>query len=210
MSTTNRSIFRSDAVQRYIEARQKAILPRFVRPRVFAFMWLLLGLLLMSGVTAWVAQVPIYAPGVALAVVVDDRVPSSENERENEHENEHEDENQDQVAVVAFLPPEQLTHLHRGQTLFLQLTEQERVSRSIVAVEPEIMSPAAAQKAFALTDGAAMLIRQPSAVVQVPLEPLPNDWAASVYAGSVYQVEVEVGSRRLVSLLPVVGEFFGE
>ena len=198
MSTTNRSIFRSDAVQRYIEARQKAILPRFVRPRVFAFMWLLLGLLLISGVTAWVAQVPIYAQGVG--VVVHDAAPFSENENQNE----------DQMAVVAFLPPEQLTHLHSGQTLFLHLTEQERVSRSIVAVEPEIMSPAAAQKAFALTDGAAMVIRQPSAVVQVPLQPLPNDWAASVYAGSVYQVEVEVGSRRVVSLLPVVGDFFGD
>jgi len=198
MNSTNRSIFRSDAVQRYIEARQKAILPRFVRPRMFAFMWLLLGLLLASGVTAWMTQVPIYVQGVG--VVVHDGAPSSENEHENE----------DQMAVVAFLPPEQLSHLHSGQTLFLHLTEQERVSRSIVAVEPEIISPAAAQKAFGLTEGAAMAILQPSAVVEVPLEPLPKDWALSAYAGTVYQVEVEVGSRRLVSLLPVVGDFFGE
>ena len=202
MNSTNRSIFRSDAVQRYIEARQKAILPRFVRPRMFAFMWLLLGLLLISGVTAFRTQVPIYVQGVA--VVVHDGVLSSENENKNQ------DQNQDQMAVVAFLPPEQLLHLHSGQTLFLHLTEQERVSRSIVAVEPEIISPAAAQKAFGLTEGAAMAIRQPSAVVEVPLQPLPNDWALSVYAGSVYQVEVEVGSRRLVSLLPGVGDFFGE
>lgn len=199
-STNNKSIFRSDAVQRYIEARQKAILPRFVRPRMFVFMWLLLGLLVASGMTAWMTQVPIYVQGVG--VVVHDRVLSSESENENK--------NEDQMAVVAFLPPEQLSHLHSGQTLFLHLTEQERVSRSIVAVEPEIISPAAAQKAFGLTEGAAIAIRQPSAVVEVPLQPLPNDWPASVYAGSVYQVEVEVGSRRLVSLLPGVGDFFGE
>ena len=44
-----RPIFRADAVQRYIQSHQKSILPRFVCPRTFLYLWILLGLLLLAG-----------------------------------------------------------------------------------------------------------------------------------------------------------------
>ncbi len=114
------------------------------------------------------------------------------------------------VAVMAFLPAEQLAALHAGQTMFLPLSTGERLSLSVVAVESKIISPAAAEKQFGLTEGAVMAVRQPSAVVRAHLAPDSMTWAASAYVGTVYRVEVEVGSRRIASLLPVVGHFFEE
>jgi hypothetical protein len=48
MQSAQRSIFRYEAVLRYAEGRGKAVLPRFVRPRTFVWLWVLLGLLLVA------------------------------------------------------------------------------------------------------------------------------------------------------------------
>jgi hypothetical protein len=50
-------IFRADAVRRYIEGQQRAVLPRFVCPRTFLYLWILLGLLLLTGgFVTWFAR----------------------------------------------------------------------------------------------------------------------------------------------------------
>lgn len=50
MKTKNTQIFRADAIRRYVEQQQKAVLPRFLCPRTFVYLWILLVLLLLSGV----------------------------------------------------------------------------------------------------------------------------------------------------------------
>ena len=50
MKTENTQIFRVDAVRRYVQQQQKAVLPRFLCPRTFVYLWILLVLLLMAGV----------------------------------------------------------------------------------------------------------------------------------------------------------------
>jgi hypothetical protein len=59
-----RVIFRPEALQRYMQGREKTVLPRYVAPPVFALMWALLGLLLITGLIVGLA----YA-GMATAVV---------------------------------------------------------------------------------------------------------------------------------------------
>jgi len=49
-----RSIFRPEALRRYAENQEKAILPRLVNPRAFIALWLLLGVCLFAaGIVTW-------------------------------------------------------------------------------------------------------------------------------------------------------------
>ncbi len=57
MTGEHRSIFRADAVRRYIQSQQRTTLPRLVRPRIFLYLWFLLGLLLLVvGLIGWRAS----------------------------------------------------------------------------------------------------------------------------------------------------------
>jgi hypothetical protein len=189
------SIFRADAVRRYTQSREESVLPRFVSPRTFTYLWILLGLLGISGVVAWLTRVPVYASGQG--VVVDRRGKTNDV--------------RDDVVMVAFLRPENYSRLRVGQTLLVQLDPAgERTRRPIIAIEPEIASPKAVQRRFALSAGAAHAVTQPSAVAIARFEPNPTNLPASTYVGSVYPVDVEVGSRRVLSLLPLIGQIFGE
>jgi hypothetical protein len=49
MKTNHRPIFRADAVRRYIQSQHKTVLPRFICPRTFFYLWILLGLLFLAG-----------------------------------------------------------------------------------------------------------------------------------------------------------------
>lgn len=182
-------------MRRFGEAKQKTVLPRFISPRLIAGLWILLALFLACGVLAWLARIPVYASGTAIVV---DRQASAEYAREG-------------LVVAAFLPPENLPRLRAGQTTFLQLKSGERLRRQIISVEPQVSSPAAAQQRFALANGVATsVVAQPSAVALVQLEPLAAGAQASSYVGSVGRVDVETGTRRVISLLPVIGRFFSE
>src|SRR5436190_4446530 len=63
MANTKRTIFRNKALQYYAQSREKDVLPRFVAPPVFIFLWVLLGLLLITTLVAWLGQVPTYVAG---------------------------------------------------------------------------------------------------------------------------------------------------
>ena len=192
---TKHPIYRAEAIRRYMQSREEPVFPRLVSPRTFAYLWVLLGLIVISGFAAWFAQVPVYASGLAVVV---DRGSVTQDVRI-----------QDVAILVAFLPPGQ--HLQAGQNLSLQFEATgERLSRAILVVEPEVVSPAVAQRRFALEDGAALAITQPATVAIARFEPTPTGLPAHTYIGSTYHVEVIVGSRRLISFLPLMGQWFYE
>lgn len=195
MTETKRSIFRDDAVQRYIQGREKAVLPHFVSPRTFLYLWSLMGLLVPGAFTAWCARVPVYASGAAV-VVAGRSAPYHIRAG---------------LVLLAFLPAEDLTRLRVGQRLFAAPAPAGgRLSGSVMAIEPKIVSPAMARTRFTLHAGAAWAVSQPSAVVLARLTPLSSGLPPSAYAGGIYDVDVEVGARRVLSLLPLVGAIFGE
>ncbi|GIV97266.1 MAG: hypothetical protein KatS3mg057_1923 [Herpetosiphonaceae bacterium] len=192
---TPASIFRADALWHYRQGSQRAILPRLVAPRTFLWLWALLALLVASAGALWLVRVPVYA--MAQTVIVDGRRISPELNAD--------------VVVVAFVPPEQLAHLRPGQALFLNLDSAGRPLRqSIIAVESEMFSPAAARTRFALDPGTAASIRQPVAVALARLEDTPLGIPPSAYVGGTYQATVEVGSRRALALVPIIGRLFGD
>jgi hypothetical protein len=195
MKDENRLIFRAEAIRHYMQGRDKSVLPRFTSPRVAIFLWVFAVLMLAGGLLAWLVQVPVYASGVGIVV---DSTPQAQEEAAR-------------TQLAVFLPDKELSKLHVGQRLFWSFSRTgERVSRSLVAVEPEVNSPAVVQKRFNLTGAAASVITKPVAVAFVNLDTLPRSLPASAYVGSVYRVDVEVGKMRVISLFPFIGRFFGE
>ncbi len=188
-------IFRADAVRRYAESQEKTVLPRLVSPPVFVCLWTLLGLLMIGAAVSLFAQTPVYVSCPAVVVDWRNRFPSIEGD----------------VAVVAFLPPDGVSRVKGGQKLFAQFDESgERLSQKVAFIDPQIISPDDAHKLFALNPGAAQAITRPSAVAIARLEMIPDKADAAAYLGSVLQVDIEVGSRRLISLLPLIGHLFPE
>ncbi|MDZ7960294.1 MAG: hypothetical protein RMY34_20830 [Aulosira sp. DedQUE10] len=187
MTNSPRSIFREDAVRRYLEGREKSILPRLVSPRSFIYLWFLLGLLVMSSIIAWLTKVPVYASGSAIVVRLSNQ----------------------RIVVAAFFPPQHLANLRKTQKLFLNFEARgNRKSHTIIAVEPEIISPDTIQKRFVLNSQTAQQITGPSAVAIAQLEPISENLSAAAYLGSVGHAKAEVGSQRIISLLPLIGQFF--
>src|SRR6266567_899005 len=101
----SRSIFRSKAVDHYLQSREKTILPLFVAPPVFAFYWLLLGIFLLSGLVAWFGQVPLYASGSGLISI---------------HSTSVNQDNEQAIALI-FLPAVSSTRPQPGWPALVQV-----------------------------------------------------------------------------------------
>ncbi|HKS26994.1 MAG TPA: hypothetical protein VJS44_04210 [Pyrinomonadaceae bacterium] len=188
MKEENRLIFRADAIRRYMRGRDKSVLPRFTSPRVQLFLWVLALLLLSSGFLAWMVRVPVYVTGAG--VVVDSA-------------------NEPQLAI--FLPERDASRLRAGQKFFWSMDDKAaRQPRALGSVESGVSSPVAVQKRFNLTGAAASVVTKPVAVALVNLDRPPGALPVSAYVGSVSRVDVEVGEMRAISLLPLIGRFFGE
>src|SRR5262249_15119788 len=150
---------------------------------------------------AWVVRLPIYASGVA---VVLDRSAAGSGQS-------------DGVVVAALLPGENLASLRPGQPLYLQLgPDGQRLRRTVDAVDAEGVSPDARAGRGA---GAAGGRRGGggggggggrAGAGAARLEPLPPPLAASSYVGSVLPVQIEVGTRRVVALIPPFDRLLGE
>lgn len=188
MADAPRSIFRAEAVRRYAAGQEAAVLPRCVRPRIFAYLWALLGLLAAGSTLAWLAQAPVYLSGPAIVVA------PGKGER---------------PALAVFLPPPARGHVRIGQQVVVQFDSQTQGSRAVVAVATSVQSPAAWQRRFALAPGAAQAVTAPAIVALAPLGYPPGGLPAGVYLGAVYHADVVVGSQRLIALVPVIGALFG-
>jgi len=184
MKDSAHRIFRPEALQRYLRGLQTPVWPRLVSPPIFLCIWILAVLLLMTGMSVWLCKIPVYVSGVATVV----QRPDGE------------------MLIVAFFAPEHLPRLQAGQTLALSSHDgRSRFTEAIVAVKSDIISPAAAQRQFALGLGAAHVITEPSAVAMARLEASYFSLPADLYLASSFRADVEVGTRRVISLLPLIG-----
>jgi hypothetical protein len=173
-----RPIFRHEALNHFVRGQQMSVLPRFIRPRTFLCLWLLLGLLVSAGILACIAQVPVYVSGIA--VVTD---------------------SSDGVALAVILPADASDRLNVGQTVWMQAPGvQELVATRITHLDRKIKSPAAVRKQFGLcsdTFNQAAIVATADAKGIVAGEDLP----LRAHVGSTMPVNVEIGSRRALSLL---------
>ena len=187
MAISKRPIYRSQALQAYAQQRQKTVLPRFVAPPVFLLCWVLLALLAGATIVAWLAKVPSYmsASGIVLA---------------------GQGGNAEAVAVI-FVPAGSTNSIHTGQAVQVQIgTSGPQFSSVVAAVDSTVISPQAARQQYDLTNATAQIITQPSYVVTIRLGPgIP----AQTYAGSLVHSQIQIGTRSVLSLLPVINQFIG-
>jgi hypothetical protein len=194
MDRPSRSIFRADAIRRYVSSREEVVLPRWISPRSFFCLWILLGLLLGGSFMAWLAKVPVYATGKAMVVGSRDRTKGV----------------REKVVIAAFFPTQTLSQLQAHQPLLLHFQgisslDRGRLSRLMLKDKPVIRSPEDIRNQFGLTASTALQINQPVAVAIASLAPSALDLPTSAYIGSMGKAEMVVGSQRLLSLLPWIG-----
>jgi len=171
-----------------MQAKAETVLPRFIAPPVPLCLWLLLSCLLAVSILAWLTHVPVYRNGVATVVAA--------NFAKEE-------------MILAFFPPESKSEMKAGQKLSLKLDPAgPPVVRTIAVIEPEILSPAEVRKKFSLDNTAARSYEHPAAVAIARLGKPSEELPASAYEGAVVEAQLEVGSQRLIALLPLVGGFF--
>jgi hypothetical protein len=178
-----RSIFRIEAIKRNSRGGGEAILPRFSSPRIIWLLWIFVGLAIAGGLLLWLVRVPVYTAAVAIPLASDNREP----------------------LMAVLIPARNAGQVHVGQHVFWRFGKTEqRVTRTIVEVEQSVRSPHSLREELGTQS-----ITEPAVVAFVKLDPVPDGVPASAYAGSMYKAEVEVGTRRVLSLLPFVGRFIG-
>lgn len=193
MENSKASIFRAKAWQHYIVRHDEPVFPKLVSPRVFFLLWLALSLLITVGLLTMFAEIPVYAPAIAIVV-----------ETKGGRFNDYGD-----TVLAVFLQAEKLPDLKAGQNVFFRLSKSsEPIRRPILTVEQRIISPKLAQDTFSLSAGVSAKISEAKAVAIAQFEPLPATIHPVDYLGSFYEAEVEVGTFRMISLLPIIGRFF--
>jgi hypothetical protein len=193
----NRSIFREDAIRRYVASREEVVLPRWISPSSFLYLWVLLGLLLTGIFLAWCAKVPVSAAGKAMVIRSRDRTTGVREE----------------VVIATFFPAQTRSQLQAHQPILVHFEgisslDRGRSSRLRLTAKPVICSPEDIRNQFGLTASTALQINQPVAVAIVPLDPAALNLPTSAYIGSTGTAEIVVGSQRLLSLLPWIGSHF--
>lgn len=195
MSEATQSIFRSKALDHYTRSREKDVLPRTIVPPVFLCMWLLLALCLTGTIVSWLGRIPVYVSGVG---VVQKRSEQLKTQPAQE------------LIALLFIPTDAVhpLHLTRGTSVLIQIgSQKQQVNTTIDTVEPGVLSPREAQQNDRLRNGVATLITGPSIMVSVKLGPA---FQAQSYVGSSVNAQVQVNSRRVLSLLPGLGSMIGE
>jgi hypothetical protein len=183
MAMSKKGIFRNKALNYYVQSRERDILPRFVAPPVFLFLWILLALLLASTVLAWLAHVPTRVAGSGV-VLDQEKAPS----------------NSSGAVAVLFLPATSSGLVRPGQPVQTQIGTSVPLTATILTVEPGVKSPSEIRETYA------QVIAEPSVVALISLGP---SISAQVYTGTLVRALVQIGNQRILSLLPGIGQWIG-
>jgi hypothetical protein len=182
----DRSIFRETAVDAYRRRFDRDVVPRLRFRLTVACCWVLIAVLLAAALTAWAVRVPRYVSASGVVVTRSADRAGRETTR---------------LAIV-FAPPRSGA-VRVGQPVRAQIGSSESsVAGAVASVSAGVIGPEAVSIRYRLHGGSA-LPSEPSRVVTVRLRtPLP----ARAYAGTRVTARIEVGSRRLLAVLPGVGK----
>jgi hypothetical protein len=187
--TNNRPIFRPEAVRRYAEAREQSVLPKFVSPQIMVALWALVVLLILSGVAVWFTSIPVYASGLAVVVATRNKLANIE----------------EGMALLVLLPPEAQPALDKGKTILIQVNASSKpLERRVIAFEKDASKVNRTLEEFALENHPAVAKVQPAVVAIVRLEDMPGNVPTNDYLGTIFRADIQVGSRRVASLLPLM------
>jgi hypothetical protein len=182
-----RPIFRDEAIKHYMQSREKSVLPRFVSPPTFILLWIFFALCLISGVLAWDIQVPTYLSSIGIVTGPDQPVATT---------------GQSQITVTLFIPASSFVLVKDGQIVQIQLPAGgPQVTRTVTTLNRTPLSPADVLKLFGLP-----LTTAPTNLATVSLG-TTSSW--HLYSRSLVSVQIRVGSRRVLSLIPGLDHLIG-
>ncbi len=192
MNQASRSIFRKEAIEEYIHEQENQVLLKFVSPRLFLWLWVILGLLSGLGVWLCFAEVPMFVSGRGM-IVDQDKGNSCHGQR---------------PCFVAFFPPSACSYLIAGKSLMIKQEDQKRwFDQPIIISESKVLSPAAIQKNYVSKAGVMPLTNQPAAVAICCLDVGTHPMHSDLPIEGIFEVRIDVGTRRLVSFLPLLDRF---
>jgi hypothetical protein len=183
MTMSGQHIFREKAIQHFRQSRERDVLPRFVAPRIFLFLWILLGLLLALVTLTWLGRVPINVEGSG--VVLDQRAAVG-------------GDNGGDADV--FLQVDASRRVHVGQLVQTQIASRVFSNAIVVRVQPGAMSPNEIKQRYSQT------VVEPTVIVVIAFRPA---FLTQKYAGTEIHAQIQVGTQRLLSLFPVIGQWIG-
>ena len=172
-------IFRSKTLQKYMQNREKSVLPRIIAPPVFAFCWIVLTLLIAAGIVTWLGQVPSYITGSGVILNTD----SVAHQRNG-------------ATAIILLPASDISSIRPGLPVQIQVGQAgPQLHRTISSINQNLLSPGTVhqQYGFEVTD--------PSLVATVQLGSLIS---GDLYSGSPIQAQIQIGTYSLLVLFPGV------
>lgn len=191
MTDEKKAIFREKALRLYLKNQQKMVFLRLVQPRLFPYFWALVAGLFALAALAWSARIPVTVSGFGL-------VPGP-----------HGASGQRAVAAILLLPPASLGQLRPAQRVLVRAdTASPVLVGRIASVAPVVLSPHAIRARFALSGALAGFVKMPAAVAVAQVETEAGGLPVDILAGSRFPIDVEVGSRRVLSLLTGLDSLF--
>lgn len=195
MATTqknNRVLFRAHALQHYMDKSKNDLLPRIISPPVFVLMWMLFGVVLISGLIGWMERVPVFTESSGLVRSDEQQVSSLKHN----------------VDVVVFIPTANSTQMHIGMAAKAKFdTSTQYFDGTIVTKDALVLSPVAIRKQYQLTcsmmpDGLV------ASIAVTILVPVPANIA--IENGALSQVQIQTGSQSVLDLLPLFHQISGD
>jgi hypothetical protein len=191
MSQAQRPLFREHALKHYLQRREKDILPRLVSPPIFICGWFLLCLVVAVGMVAWLEKVPVFVNGSGIVLAQRHGNVSSRG-----------------GMVRIFLPAREASLVHVGEASLLQVgMTGPSFTSAIVRVESGLFSPDDLHKRYGFNYDGMPAVTEPSIAVDVRVDP---SVPARLYAGSPVSAQIQIGTRRVVSLLPGFDGLIGD
>lgn len=184
MNVPKRQIFRQSALQHYIRNREKDVLLRILPLPMAVFLWVLLSILFMAGLFAWSARIPTYVGGTGIV---------------------QSDKQDNNSTAVVFLPAGASPTIYVGAPARMQIGSLQ-VQGKVIQIETTILSPERARTQYQLQGNAAYLVTQPTLIASIRFT---TKVPAALYAGSSLSAQIEVGSQRILSQLPWIGQLIG-
>ncbi len=170
-------LFRRQALEHYVQSREQTLLPRLVRPPVFPLLWLLLCLTILALLIAWQAQIPIYVSGSGI-------VPGQG------------------TLVLAFLPasPNHTLQIHAGAPVQLQISSSpvQTIHGTVERIETGVLNPTQILQRYGSGNGISQTVTKPSIVISIKPD---APFLSQHYMGSIFAVQVQIGTTHVLSLL---------
>jgi len=178
-------IFRSEAIQNYMQRREETIFPRLASPSVIMYLWGLLGLLFVMTAASWLIKIPVHTPAFAVFANRKEVVPRT---------------GKTQAEFIILLPPE--TPVKPGQTVWLgKGNTNEQFKGQIIDIEPKLRKPIEALAGYGIEREVASFSDQPMIMATATFYELPASSFGLTELEPWYRVNVEIGERRVISSL---------